>query len=77
MSASAKGSACCADDEAKTCVEGVKLPELAVPFVPRTTLEISAELSDAALNYRGIRTCESRGRVSRMFVEHSFRMCPE
>ena len=50
MSASAKGSACCADDEAKTCVEGVKLPELAVPFVPRTTLEISADLSDDALN---------------------------
>ena len=47
------------------------------PPSPAIGVPASADLSDDALNYRGIRPCESRGRVARAFVEHAFRMRPE
>jgi hypothetical protein len=40
----------CAYDKAKPRVEGIKLPKVAVPFVPQTTFEIAAHVSDYALN---------------------------
>ena len=65
------------DDEPQPHVERVEGAKVAVPLVPRSALEVSANRRDDALHDLRVHPRESRGRVPRLFVEDALRMRPE